>query len=428
MSRALSIAALGALLCGLRCAGDLEDSFFILGRVQNIYDQPLAGAPVSLFRGEDRNTDRGCFDRLFRERAVSTPMALDPPPSAMERVGQTTADDRGLFLFQFFRYELARFADGSRIGCYRVDVEGGQGGALTSAFTPMHTRDIHLDRLYRWDDGELSIAPTVDGHALSAPPGPLRPADAPPGHISADTAAADVVVYEWELTALAQPLWRAEKTAEPFVVDQFLREDFAEVEAHANMLSFLRPDSRDREGRPTELNQFIAFRGYTEIVAGPSVVIPADSTRVPVSRGASCSAGQKRFDPCAATDGKLDLAVFTLSAALESADSNIFELFLELPKAARPAIAIFRDLQTIWFAAVSIEGSADGLVWVPLATMPTRTSFDSLTTYERLTSTGVGDAARYLRLALEPPPEPITRIRLRMRTNVLAVREISLFE
>ncbi|HZA49775.1 MAG TPA: hypothetical protein VE549_03480 [Myxococcaceae bacterium] len=354
-------------------------------------------------------------------------MALDPPPSALERVGQTTADDRGLFLFQFFRYELARFADGSRIGCYRVDVEGGQGGALTSVFTPMNTRDIYLDRVYRWDEGELSIAPTVDGHALSAPAGPLRPADAPPGRISADTAA-DVVVYEWELTALAQPLWRAEKTAEPFVVDQFLREDFADVEAHANMLSFLRPDSRDREGRPSELNQFIAFRGYTEIVAGPSVVIPADSPRVPVSRGASCSAGQKRFDPCAATDGELDLAVFTLSAALESADSNIFELFLELPKAARPAIAIFRDLQTIWFAAVSIEGSADGLVWVPLATMPTRTSFDSLTTYERLTSTGVGDAARYLRLALEPPPEPITQIRLRMRNNLLAVREISLFE
>jgi hypothetical protein len=99
MSRALSIAALGALLCGLRCAGDLEDSFFILGRVQNINDQPLAGAPVSLFRGEDRNRDRVCFDRLFRERAVSSHMALDPPPSAMERVGQTTADDRGRFLF-----------------------------------------------------------------------------------------------------------------------------------------------------------------------------------------------------------------------------------------------------------------------------------------------------------------------------------------
>jgi hypothetical protein len=360
-------------------------------------------------------TEFGNFASLYREQAQLSP---EFPPADWELLRETAADEEGRFLFQLLRHEI----DGAPAAhCYRADVESGRSGAETSVWWTMGiTRDVYLDRVHRWDEGEISIIRTVDGHSLWAPPGPMPASEADSGSTGHLFSEDDAVAYEWELTALGQPLWRAEKAGEPFVADEFLLEDF-DVAAHANMLSYL---------APPELQILTNLDGYFELAAGPSVPIPVETPRVPVSRGAVCSAGPKRFDPCTATDGKLDLAVFDLSVQVGSVFIAT-ALVLELPTAARPSLVIFRDLQTQSSPHLTIEGSADGEIWSPLGSFRQSFQGDMVSAYEFMTAQMTIQARQgrsgYFRMELTPPTEPIKQIRLRNEA-VFAVREISFFE
>jgi hypothetical protein len=420
VSHRLIIAALGALACGFGCTGDPEDPFFLYGRMQDSTGRPLSRAPVALSRGEGDL----CSFRIFRE-------ALGPA-TVRRRAGvyqpifepfkQTEADDEGRFLFQLLRYELTTLGsnDIANSGfCYRIDVDGGENGAKTSVWTSMGYRDVYLERVYRWDDGVISLEPTVDGHLLPAPPGPLPPSDNVQMFVN------DIVAYEWELTASGKPLWRAEQTGSPFLVDAPLREDFAEVEARGIMLSFLA--RRDLARDVPELEGLLPSGGvYTEHAAGPAVVLPSIDAHLPVSRGVPCLIGATRLDPCPATDGKLDLERFEFPDAKTPEDVMNNALVLELAAPASPSLAIIRDVPAST-SSITLEGSADGVSWSPLASLkfpqPFTVEMNQIGSYEWQTITM--HAGRFLRVELTPPAQPITRIRA---PGVFALRELSIFE
>jgi hypothetical protein len=409
MSRAPFIAALGALLCGLGCAGDPEAAIFLYGRVQSNAGRALAREPVALSRGAIEGAQReapveNCsFGRSFPEQQR---------PAVFEPFKHTETDDDGRFLFQLLRYELATFS------CYRIDVEGEKSGAKTSVWTtlgPTQAIDLYLDRVYRWDEGAISHEPAVDGHRLSAAPGPLPRSEKI--RFAVEDAVEDIVAYEWALTASGKPLWRAELTAATFLVEGPIREDFAEVEAHGVMLSILVPPDLE----PSPLLGWGAR--YVEHATGPSVFLPSMTPRLPASRGAPCSIGAAPLDPCPATDGKLDLATFSFPFPNKPEDG----LVLELAAPASPSLAILRD---VWStsAAITLEGSPDGVVWSPLGSLqqPWNSQpvvMDSLGPYEWHTiQMRMG---RFLRVELTPPAQPIVRIRAR---GFRALRELSVFE
>ena len=397
MSRAPFIAALGALLYGLGCAGGPEEPIFLYGRVQSNAGRALARVPVALSRGAIEGAQReGSAEQCSFGRSLFEPFK------------HTETDHDGRFLFQLLRYELATFS------CYRIDVEGGKNGAKTSAWTPLGPTlavDVYLDRVYRWDEGVISHQPAVDGHLLSVAPGPL------PRSEQIKFAVEDIVAYEWALTASGKPLWRAELTAATFLVDGPIREDFAEVEAHGVMLSILVPPDLE----PSPLLGWGAR--YVEHATGPSVFLPSMTPRLPASRGAPCSIGAAPLDPCPATDGKLDLATFSFPFPNKPEDG----LVLELAAPASPSLAILRD---VWStsSAITLEGSPDGVTWSPLGSLqqpwnsqPVAT--DSLGPYEWHTiQMRMG---RFLRVELTPPAQPIVRIRAR---GFHALRELSVFE
>jgi hypothetical protein len=422
MSRTLFRNAFGVLLFGLACAGDPEDPFFLYGRAQDGSGRPLARALVTLSRGEVEL----CSNRFFHERPGAVTVVRRPGGvvqavfPVFEPFRETETDDEGRFLFQLLRYELT--TPGSNDGfnstfCYRIDVEGGEGGAKTSVWTVMDYRDIYLERVYRWDEGLISLEPSVDGHLLSAPSGPLPPSD------SVQLFVKDIVAYEWEVTAFGKPLWRAEQTASPFLVDGPIREDFAEVEARAIMLSILAPQQRPIP----EIEELVGSKGvYSEHAAGPAVLLPSIDADLPVSRGAPCLIGATRLDPCPATDGKLDLEWFELPSSKMLEDVPRNALHLELTAPARPSLAIIRDVATSDIP-ITLEGSADGVTWSTLASLefllPGTVQIDRLGPYEWHTITM--HAGRFLRVELTPPAQPITRIRA---PGVFALRELSIFE
>jgi hypothetical protein len=395
MARTLVAAAFGAILCGLGCAGDRP--VFLYGRVQNGSGRSVARAPVTLsrFPGED------ClFGRSFPEQQS---------PAVVEPFKHAETNDDGRFLFQLLQYDLATSF------CYRTDVEGGKDGAKTSVWTPLgplYNLDVHLDRVYRWDEGVISLEPTVDGHLLSSLPGPLNRSERVRFGVE------DVVSYEWALTALGKPLWRVEQTGSPLLVDGPIREDFGQVEAHGVMLSILVPPDLE----PTPLLGSAA--SYHEHATGPAVDLPSINPLLPVSRGAPCSIRATRFDPCPATDGKLDLATFPFPFPRQPEDG----LVLELTAPSTPSLAIFRD---VWSSSLSLtlEGSPDGVTWSPLGSleMPWNAgspAMDRLSPYEwQLTQMSAG--GRFLRMELTPPAQPITRIRAR---GFRALRELSVFD
>jgi hypothetical protein len=412
MLRTLFIAA----LCGFGCAGDPEDPFFLYGRVQDATARSLSRAPITLSRGEGEI----CSYRLFRE--ALWPRFFEQPD--FEPFRQTETDEDGRFLFQLLRYELTPspyHPFNPTTFCYRVDVEAGQDGAHTSVWTGMYNRDVFLERVFRWDEGVISLEPTAGGHLLSAPPGPLPRSD------TIEPFSRDIVAYEWELTAAGKPLWRSEQTASPFLVDGPVREDFAEVKAHAIMLSFL--VSHDVARAAPELEDFFGSGGvYVEHATGSTVVLPGIASRVPVSRGASCSIGGTRLDPCAATDGKLDLVKFTFPDAKTPEEAVNNALVVELSAPARPSLAILRGVPTPPIdGSITLEGSADGLTWFPLASLqfprPFSPDMSRVGPYEWQTMT-MG-AGRFVRVDLAPTAEPVTRIRA---PGVSALRELSIFE
>jgi hypothetical protein len=77
---------------------------------------------------------------------------------------------------------------------------------------------------------------------------------------------------------------------------------------------------------------------------------------------------------------------------------------------------------------MSIEGSGDGLKWLPLGSLePFITSREMISAYERLTQTNSHHSG-YFRVELTPPAEPITHLRVRSENGGFGVREISFFE
>ena len=431
MSRTLIAVALGAMLGGFGCGNDPDDPMFVMGRAHDGDEEMLPGAPVKLFRArlereEFGQEPIGCDARMFRESALLTtsgPPGFGPPRFEWQQLGETKANQDGRFLFELRSYQLwppagspqfsyVASGGGSAPSCMRVDLEGGPNGARTSAWIWMGDTDVDLERMYRWDEGVVSIQRFESADLLSVPAGPLPATESLDNQDFGLFNQSDIVVYEWELTAPGQPLWREEKMEAPFVVDANLLEDFGDVHAHLNMLAFLPPPLLD----VLPGAQF----GYFERSTGPSVLVSADVPRVPVSRGAPCTAGGARLDPCAATDGKLELVVF---------DAQTTGLVLELRTSARPSLAIVRDLQTRGFPSLTIDGSADGITFSPLGSAAPP-PIDQRTIYQQMTDasrTGTGTDSLYLRIDLAPPPQPITHVRLGSR-DVLAVREISVFE
>ncbi|HZA50680.1 MAG TPA: hypothetical protein VE549_08060, partial [Myxococcaceae bacterium] len=271
------------------------------------------------------------------------------------------------------------------------------------------------DRVYRWDEGVVSLQPAADGHLLSVAPGPL------PASGSADLGMSDTSAYEWELMASSRPLWREEKKEAPFTIDAALLEDFADIEARVNLLSLLASS-----GEPT---LFGPSGWYFQTAAGPTVAVSRGTPRVPVSRGAPCSVRGFRFDPCDLTDGILDFPAITIHRS-----GGPFPLVLALPNAARPSFALLRDFRTSGPPVIRIDGSADGATWVQLGELfpPLREMGvpREASTYELLTTSNdptYAVHAGYYRIELSPPAEPITHIRL-LGDDAFVMREISFFE
>lgn len=398
------------------CTGRPDDPVFLFGGVKTAQGAPIAGAPLAL----ERATGQRCEFLVFRERARPTDLA----GTAYVPFKATATADDGLFLFRLLKFEVEpSMYDWP---CFRINVGGSPTGARTVlALSGLYSGDLEVKDAYRLDTHAVTV--TLDGKdpVLTAPEGPLPPRDVD------YTVQASIVTYEWDLTSAEKPFWRAEWKNGPLKVDARLREDFAAAHAGVDMLSYIVQEQ--------QTGPFMTSAPYEQYAVGPKTALPAVTTPVvAVSRGATCTGGEKSWSPCPLTDGALDLEIMALgerSTPVEGQPppSTPTPLTFVLTAPARPTELIVRDLQAFWMEGeVRVMGSSNGVDFEPLGALllgpkdpindPGSDPNTAFLAYDWFNS-----GMEWMRVPLTQTETPLTHLRIE-GLYAFAARELSFFE
>lgn len=396
------------------CTGRPDDPVFLFGGVKNDDGEAIAGAPLTL----QRATGQRCEFLVFRERA----RLQDLPGDAYAPFKTTSTAEDGLFLFRLLKFEVQpSFFDWP---CFRVLIEGSPAGARTMlSVSALFSGDLEVEDAYRLDGHTVAVSTEGADAVLTAPVGPLEPRD------QDFMVQGSLVTYEWDLTSAGQSFWRAEWKNAPLKIDARLREDFADAQGEVDLLSYI-----VQEQEP-QASPFLSTAPYEQYAMGPKTALPAVTAPVvPVSRGATCTGGEKTWSPCPVTDGALDLTVVELAErpiVMEGAEVPPLPapLTFTLTAPARPTELILRDLQTLWAEGeLRVMGSSDGVDFVPLGEIllgPVDTGGEppmSFPAYEWFNS-----GIEWMRVPLTQTEAPLTHLRIE-GLYAFGARELSFFE
>ena len=394
---ALRLAVLSALLMFAGCGyGDPDAPIFFTGRVANGHGGILADTAVTLSRVP------GC--------ALSVRETGSSPASgqSLSEFATTRTNDAGEYRFQLMRVEAQ---PPSASVCFRVAASGeGAHSRLQASGTGY---DLQFpDLIVSWGPENLAVTESdagVEARLLGLP----RQPSSDPGP---QESVSHVDYFDWVALVGEDIAWRQRTDGGDFHLAPELVEDFQ----LATAVDWLTRDDLVA-GSPV-------FRMHASATGcARSRQLPlARRSFVPVSRGAPCLLNGKPLEPCPLTDGLLGRATMTRNGALSGpGEPAPATLTIDLAAPAKVRMLVLRDLG-LWASsgsAIAVEGSADGVSWAPLGTIPGEAR-------SALGFADLGGGGRYLQLELSNHASPVQQVRLTTeRGRAFSwVREISVFE
>lgn len=334
---------------------EAEADILLSGKVLKEDGQPLAGTLLNI----NRSTNSSCTLSIFGGLSWKNVKTDGDGTFELELLGADTQN-------------------GSTARCFDVTAPGTGNGSYVNASFLIQTDQVQVPTLQAWSF-KPTVTPATDSVSVSFQDISAIAEGSNEGHTLTVTKKS------------AGTIWTTTEVQSPVVLNADLLEDATDLETSVSVY-------RNIPGNKTT---------FTLFYQGDRVVVPSGS-RVPVSRGASCTYPGAPA-PCPLTDGNLTTPVTFQDGARE------LVIQLSQPKVLRKAV--LRQFEILSSPSeLVLEGSTDGTQWVSLANLR--------------------DGSQPRRSFLEVPlshPSPLSHVRVRATfTNttdrIHSLSELSLFE
>jgi hypothetical protein len=229
--------------------------------------------------------------------------------------------------------------------------------------------------------------------------------------------------YDWVISAGGEMAWDERTDSAPLLLRPELLEDFPS------------PTATLQAWLSTTVVRQLPLGGldatdYQTMAQAPPIALSSQGV-VPASRGAACRFTGQPLAGCPLTDGSLSLAMLPTGVKLRY-DPGLpppppDEIILELARPVVPRLLVMRDLHGFEYgsAIISVEGSADGTDWTPLAPELMVEPPSGIEPMPGFNGTG---GSFLVDLDSQGEPVQLIRISAGIGTAFVAAREISVFE
>jgi hypothetical protein len=286
---------------------DVDEEIVLTGTLLKENKQPLANALVQI----DRSTNSECAFSIFGGGNWKTV--------------KTGAD--GTFSLELLGAD-ARNGDVAR--CFFLRAPNGAKGSRALVSFLVQTGNVQIPPLQQWD-GAVAATAMGDGVSVSFQNSTATHAGVSGKH-----------TVRVEGKSSLDKIWETSNVSSSVLLSDYVLEDVADAKAQVITSNSIKGS-----------NTTFGFSYYAEPVALPL------RTRVPVSRGASCTFPEAPAT-CPLTDG-----TFTSWGLFAG---NPREVVIQLARPATLRKAVLRNLEVDRTPnELVLEGSADGTTWVPLA-------------------------------------------------------------